>query len=57
MKRVRITMDMVVKDDYRDLMRALDHHVEQLIDTNGWPEIISIDNCTIEDLDTQDWSE
>lgn len=51
-KKVNVSMIVEIETKaFEDLVKCIDHRIESFVDLEGWPEIKSISNAQIEELD------
>lgn len=51
-KKVNVSMIVEIETKaFEDLVKCIDHGIESFVDLGGWPEIKSISNAQIEELD------
>ena len=50
-KTARVSFDIDIDEEAVDeLKRAVDHHMESLVDLEGWPEIHYVHNARVETI-------
>lgn len=54
-KKVNVSMIIEIESKaFEDLAKSIDHHIENFIDLDGWPEIQSISDVKINEINEDD---
>ena len=47
MARVKVTMEVDIRDDALSEFERITHHIDHFVDIDGWPEIAKISNVQV----------
>lgn len=47
---VRVSMLMKIENGSKENLKRIEHHVEELLDLDSWPEIKTVYNVIVEDI-------
>lgn len=49
-KEIKLTMNLTIDADSLDELKRLEHHIEELLDLDNWPEIKSVYGVEVEEI-------
>lgn len=53
-KKVNVSMIIEIESKaFEDLVKSIDHHIENFVDLDGWPEIQSISDAEIREINDE----
>lgn len=57
MKTVHFQITMDVEDNCLEKLKKLEHHADWLLDLSSWPEIISVYECHVAEIQKEEKDE
>lgn len=54
MKAIKVSMTMEIEDGSEEAIKRIENHAEELLDLDEWPEIKSVYNVRVRDIQELD---